>query len=53
MKKVQGRIKKEKGIFSLIKILKKSKKKINLSIIGAENKFDKFNFHKNIKIYAI
>ena len=48
-----GRIRKEKGIFSLIKILKESKKKINLSIVGAENNFDKFNFPENIKIFEI
>ena len=48
-----GRIRKEKGIFSLIKILKESKKKISLSIVGAENNFDKFNFPENIKIFEI
>ena len=48
-----GRIRKEKGIFSLIKILKESKKKISLSIVGAENNFDKFNFPENIKVFEI
>jgi len=48
-----GRIRKEKGIFSLIEILKNSQKKINLSIVGAENNFDKFNFSKNIKVFKI
>ena len=48
-----GRIRKEKGIFSLIKILKESKKKISLSIVGAENNFDKFNFPENIKVLKL
>ena len=48
-----GRIRKEKGIFSLIEILKKSAKKINLTIVGAENNFNKFNFPENIKIFEI
>ena len=48
-----GRTRKEKGIFSLIEILKKSAKKINLTIVGAENNFNKFNFSENIKIFEI
>ena len=48
-----GRIRKEKGIFSLIEILKKSVKKFNLSIVGAENNFEKFNYPENIKVYEI
>ena len=48
-----GRIRKEKGIFSLIEILEKSVKKFNLSIVGAENNFEKFNYPENIKIYEI
>ena len=48
-----GRIRKEKGIFSLIKILKKSKHKVSLSIVGAENDFNKLIFYENIKIFKI
>jgi hypothetical protein len=43
----------KKLYISLIKIFKESKKKINLSIVGAENNFDKFNFPENIKIFEI
>ena len=48
-----GRIRREKGIFSLIEILKKSGKKINLSIVGAENNFDKSNFPESVKVFRI
>ena len=48
-----GRIRKEKGIFSLIEILNKSVKKFNLSIVGEENNFEKFNYPENIKVYEI
>ena len=48
-----GRIRKEKGIFSLIEILNKSKKNFNLTIVGAESNFNKFSFTKNIKVYPV
>ncbi len=45
-----GRIRKEKGIFSLIDIVK-NKREISLTIVGAEHKFfNNLNF-KNINIY--
>lgn len=46
-----GRFKKEKGIFSLLDILKDSKKKFHLDIVGCEkkNSLDKL---KSIKIYS-
>ena len=47
-----GRIKKEKGIYSLIDILKSNNQLNNLTIVGAENKINKENF-KNINIIEI
>ena len=48
-----GRIRKEKGIFSLIDMIGKLEKEISLSIVGAENNFNKLNFSKNIKVFEI
>jgi len=48
-----GRIRVEKGIFSLLKIVENSNEDINLSIVGAEkNSKNKIN-RKNVKIYEI
>tara|TARA_X000001036_G_C20655944_1_gene796939 strand:+ start:23 stop:1036 length:1014 start_codon:yes stop_codon:yes gene_type:complete len=47
-----GRVKKEKGIFSLIKILKKKNKLSYLTIVGAEKNINKKNF-KDIDIQEI
>jgi glycosyltransferase involved in cell wall biosynthesis len=47
-----GRIKKEKGIFSLLNILK-NKSDINLSIVGAEKTIAKKINQNNVKIFEI
>ena len=47
-----GRIKKEKGIYSLLNILK-NKTDINLSIVGAEKSTDKKINQNNVKIFEI
>ena len=47
-----GRVKKEKGIYSLIDILKSNNQLDNLTIVGAENRINKENF-KNINIIEI
>ena len=48
-----GRIRIEKGIFSLFEIMKKVKQDITLSVVGMEKSSDKKNEQKNINIYEI
>ena len=48
-----GRIKKEKGIFSLLKLLKNTRKEFSLTIVGAEEDFKLFNSNNNIKVSKI
>lgn len=48
-----GRFKKEKGVFSLIKIFKKLKNKITLTFVGIENNQQIFNEDKRIKFQNI
>ncbi len=48
-----GRVKVEKGIFSLLKIIKNSQEKISLSIVGATEKSLKQINQENINIYKI
>jgi len=48
-----GRMKVEKGIFSLIKILKKNEKKIQTSLVGATKDFIKKNNQENLNILEI
>ena len=48
-----GRIKKEKGIFSLIKLLKEIRSKCNLTIIGADQNFKNLILEKNINLFCI
>ena len=48
-----GRIRVEKGIFSLLKILKKLDKNISLSIVGAEKISNKTIIQKNVNVYEI
>jgi glycosyltransferase involved in cell wall biosynthesis len=48
-----GRFKIEKGVFSLIKIFKKLKNKITLTIVGIENNQQIFNEDKRIKFQNI
>ena len=48
-----GRIRIEKGIFSLFEIMKKVKQDITLSVVGMEKSSDKRNEQKNINIYEI
>jgi len=48
-----GRIKIEKGIFSLLKILKNINENISLSVIGAEKNSRDITNQKNVKIYEI
>ncbi len=48
-----GRIKKEKGIFSLLKILKNNPENITLSILGAEKAFNTTIKQNNVNVYDI
>ena len=48
-----GRIRIEKGIFSLFEIMKKVKQDITLSVVGMEKFSDKKNEQKNVNIYEI
>ena len=48
-----GRIRIEKGIFSLFEIMKKVKQDITLSVVGMEKSSDKKNEQKNVNIYEI
>ena len=48
-----GRIRVEKGIFSLLKILKKSNENITLSIVGAEKISNKNITQNNVNVYEI
>tara|TARA_B100000427_G_C15430536_1_gene560614 strand:+ start:50 stop:1072 length:1023 start_codon:yes stop_codon:yes gene_type:complete len=48
-----GRIRVEKGIFSLLKILKKSKEDVTLSIVGAEKISNKNINQENVNVYEI
>ena len=48
-----GRLKVEKGIFSLLKILKDSNENVNLSIVGAEKNSNKNINQKNVNVYEI
>ena len=48
-----GRMKVEKGIFSLIKILKNSEKKIQTLLVGATKEFIKKNNQENLRILEI
>ncbi len=48
-----GRIRIEKGIFSLFEIMKKVKQDITLSVVGMEKTSDKKNEQKNVNIYEI
>ena len=48
-----GRIRVEKGIFSLLKILKKMSDKFTLSIVGAEKISNKTIDQKNVNVYEI
>ena len=48
-----GRIKVEKGIFSLLKILKKNSENITLSILGSEKAFNNGIKQNNVTVYEI
>ena len=48
-----GRIKKEKGIYSLLEIIKNSNTSFSLSIIGAEKNFSNFIVQDNVHIYEV
>ena len=48
-----GRIRIEKGIFSLLEIIKNIKQDITLSIVGMEKSSDKKNEQKGVNIYKI
>jgi glycosyltransferase involved in cell wall biosynthesis len=48
-----GRIKKEKGIFSLLEIIKDSKSDLQLSIVGAEKNFSNQIVQNNVYIHEI
>ncbi len=48
-----GRVKIEKGIFSLLEIIKNSEEKISLSIVGATEKIIKKINQKNVNIFKI
>jgi len=48
-----GRIKKEKGIYSLLEIIKNSNISFSLSIIGAEKNFSNFIVQDNVHIYEV
>jgi glycosyltransferase involved in cell wall biosynthesis len=48
-----GRLKIEKGIFSLIDLIKKNNQNMTLSIVGAEKNYNKSINHENIQVYEI
>jgi len=48
-----GRIRKEKGIFSLLKLIKEIKFNLNLTIVGAEKNFDSSTLEKNVHIFNV
>ena len=48
-----GRIRKEKGIFSLLELIKKIKIELTLSIVGAEKGFDDSIYEKNINLFNV
>lgn len=48
-----GRLKIEKGIFSLIDLIKNENRNITLSIVGAEENYNKSINHENIQVYKI
>ena len=48
-----GRIRVEKGIFSLLEILKKSDQNVTLSIVGSEKISNKTIIQKNVNVYEI
>lgn len=48
-----GRIKKEKGIFSLLKIIKNSKSDLQLSIVGAEKNSSSQIGQNNVHVYEV
>ena len=48
-----GRIRKEKGVFSLLKLIKEIKVKLNLTIVGAEKDFDSSTLEKNVNIFNV
>ena len=48
-----GRIRIEKGTYSLLELLKKKDNEFLLSIVGAENNHDKKILQKNINVYEI
>jgi glycosyltransferase involved in cell wall biosynthesis len=48
-----GRVKKEKGIYSLLDIIKDSNSDLQLSIVGAEKKFSNQIAQKNVSIHDV
>jgi len=48
-----GRLRKEKGIFSLLELIKNIDLDLNLTIVGAEIDFDSSNYDKNINFLKI
>ena len=48
-----GRIRKEKGIFSLIELVKKIKTELTLTVVGAEKDFNNSIFEKNINLFNV
>jgi glycosyltransferase involved in cell wall biosynthesis len=48
-----GRIKKEKGIYSLLEIIKNNKISFSLSIVGAEKNFSNLIVPDNVHVYEI
>jgi len=48
-----GRIRKEKGIYSLLEIIKNNKIDLSLSIVGAEQNFSNQIFQNNVHVYKI
>ena len=48
-----GRVKKEKGIFSLLDIIKDSNSDLQLSIVGAEKNFSSQIAQKNVSIHEV
>ena len=48
-----GRVRKEKGIYSLLEIIKESKLNLSLSIVGAEKNSSKSIVQENVHIYEV
>lgn len=48
-----GRLRKEKGIFSLMKMINNSKMKLKLTIVGAEKNNNNSNINENITVFEI